>query len=193
MVSGPRSSCSLHCVHSACETMFAASEMVGPLVSEGAVVSECAVYRERWFRGGQWCPIQLFFALRTQCLAPWFRRGLWFLKEPLMHCVRNAWPPGFGGGCCFGNVHANTDEMSVFVSWCWCLFCPVSCAAQGLGVSFQAESLCWRVHCPLRHRSLRNQAATELSPTQHARVSYDTKSRETTNATNRHSSSALDI
>ena len=86
VVSGPRSSCSLHCVRSACETMFAASEMVGPLVSEGVVVSECAVYRERRFRGGQWSPIQLFFALRTQqCLAPWFRRGLLFQKRSCEH------------------------------------------------------------------------------------------------------------
>ena len=147
--------------------------------------------------------------LRPKWLAPWFWRGQWFRSVQYtasggfrvvsgprsscsLHCVHSAWPPGFGGGCCFGNVHANTDKMSMFASWCWCLFCPMSCAAQGLGVSFQAESLRWRVHCRLWHRSLRNQAATELSPTQHARVSYDTKSRETTNATNRHSSSALD-
>ena len=165
--------------------------MVSPLVSEGAVVSEGVVYSERRFQDGQ-CPRSSSF---------------W-------HCVRNAWPPcfgggcgfgrsrssivyamlgslGFGGGCCFGNVHANTDEMSVFASWRWCLFYPMSCAAQGLGVSFQAESLRWRVHCPLRHRSLHNQAATDLSPAQHARVSYHTQSRETTNTTNRYPSSAL--
>ena len=40
VVSGSRSSSSLHCVHNACEIMFAASKMVSPLVLEGAVVSE---------------------------------------------------------------------------------------------------------------------------------------------------------
>ena len=57
VVSGPRSSSFLHCVRNACETVFVASEMVSPLVSEGAVVLEGAIYHERQFRGGQWSPI----------------------------------------------------------------------------------------------------------------------------------------
>ena len=40
VVSGPGSSSSLQCGHNACEIMLAASEMVSPLVLEGAVVSE---------------------------------------------------------------------------------------------------------------------------------------------------------
>ena len=83
VVSGPRSSSSLHCICNTCKTMFVASEMVSPLVSEGAVVSEGVVYRKRQFWGGQWSPIQLFF----------------------LHCVRNAWPPRFRGGCSFGRSH----------------------------------------------------------------------------------------
>ena len=63
--------------------------MLGPLISEGAVVLEGAVD-----------------ALRTQCLVP-----------------------SFGGGCGFGNVDANTDEMSMFVTWCWCLCCIASSIA----------------------------------------------------------------
>ena len=55
--------------------------MLGPLVSEGAVVSEGAAD-----------------ALCTQCLAP-----------------------GFGDGCGFGSVDANTDKISMFVTWLWCL------------------------------------------------------------------------
>ena len=62
--------------------------MLGPPVSEGAVVLEGAVD-----------------ALHTQCLAP-----------------------GFGGGCGFGSVDANTDEMSVFATWCRCLCCTASSA-----------------------------------------------------------------
>ena len=41
VVSGPRSSSSLHCVRNACEITFAMSEMASPLVSEG-----------QWFRRG---------------------------------------------------------------------------------------------------------------------------------------------
>ena len=46
-------------------------------------------------------PIQLLLALRTQCLAPLFRRGLWFRQEPFKHCVRNAWFPRFRRGVLF--------------------------------------------------------------------------------------------
>ena len=58
--------------------------MLGPLVSEGAVVSAGAVQ-----------------ALRTQCLVPSVSEGgvvsetfmqTW-TKEPFMHCLRNACPP----------------------------------------------------------------------------------------------------
>ena len=128
VVSGPRSSSSLHCVHNACEIMFAASEMASPLVSEGAVVLE-----------GQYTT----------------SGGFGVISGPhpalFLHCVRNAWPlvlegavvsegavdalrmqclaPGFGGGCGFGSVDVNTDEMSVFVTWCWCSCYTASSAA----------------------------------------------------------------
>ena len=59
--------------------------MLGSLVFQGAVALEGSVD-----------------ALRMQCLALWFRRGLWFRREASMHCVRNAWPLGFRGGYSFG-------------------------------------------------------------------------------------------
>ena len=45
------------------------SEMLSPLALEGPV------YRERRFRGGQWSPIQLVFALRTHMLGPLISEG----------------------------------------------------------------------------------------------------------------------
>ena len=93
VVSGPRSSSSLHCIRNACEIMLAASKMVSPLVSEGAVVLEGQYTASGSFRAVSGPRSSSFFALCSQCLAP-----------------------GFRDGCGFGSVDANTDEMCMFAT-----------------------------------------------------------------------------
>ena len=93
VVNGPRSSSSLQCGHNSCEIMLAASEMVSPLVSEGAVVSEGQYTASGSFGVVNGPRSSSFFALRMQCLGPLVSEGAVVSKRPLMHCVRNAWPP----------------------------------------------------------------------------------------------------
>ena len=175
MVSGPRSSSSLHCVCNACEITFATSEMASPLVPEGAMVSEGQYTASVGFGAVSGPRSSCFFALRTQCLAPRFRRGLWFWKGPLMHCIRNAWPP-------VSEVAVVLEALMRTQTKCPCSrpgagACAVLRALllRALGSPSRQKSLRWRVHYPLWHKFCHNQAAIELSPMQHAQVSYHTE------------------
>ena len=136
--------------------------MVSPLVSEGAVLSEVWYITSGGFGVVSGPRSSSFFALRMQCLAPWFRRGLWFWKEPFMHCVRNAWPL--------------VSEVAVVLEALMRTRtkCPYSrpgagaCAVlralplRALGSPSRQKSLRRRVHYPLWHKFRRNQAAIGL-------------------------------
>ena len=132
-----------------------------------------------------------FFALRTQCLAPWFWRGLWFRR--VVDALRTqCLAPGFGGGCVLGSVDAKhgrsvrvRDLALVLV-----LYCELCCLGPwGLLLgrkAFAGESTTLFGT---------NSAATKQPSNFHLYNTpklVTTQSRETTKGTNRYTSSALD-
>lgn len=124
--------------------------------------------RDRWFRGGQWSPIQLFFGIAYAMLGPPFRR--WLVLEELMRTRTKCPCSRPGAGAC-----AVLQALLL----------------RALGSPSRQKSLRWRVHCPLWHKFRRNQAAIQL----HLRNTLElvtTQSRETTKGTNRYPNSALD-
>ena len=132
-------------------------------------------WRDRWFRGGQWSPIQLFFCFAYAMLGPLVSGGP-VVSEGAVHssCTQCLAP--------VSEVAVVLEALMRTRTKCPCSrpgagACAVLRALllRALGSPSRQKSLSWRVHCPLWHKFCRNQAAIELSPTQHARVSYHTE------------------
>ena len=61
-------------------------------------------------------PRSSWFCTAYAMLGPLVSEGAVVLEGAVDALCTQCLNPGFGGGCRFGNVHANTDEMSMFAS-----------------------------------------------------------------------------